>query len=752
MNNLCQFALTKNGSVNYLKIPASESQGLGLTNPTIFYDKETKKLLVNIRHVQYALYHSEGEQKFQTPWGPLAYLNPEDDVTLTTKNYLCELDPYTLQVDEWNLVDTKDLDVQPLWEFVGLEDARLVKWNSHLFLSGVRRDTTTNGVGRIELSTVENFKEVSRSRIEPPAESYCEKNWMPVEDLPYHYVKWTSPTEVVKVSSDIYPNNDTRKGGATSETVVLKEQTVKLPRDIRGGSQVICIGDYRVAVTHEVDLWQNEQNRKDAQYYHRIIVWDKDWNIVHTSQEFKFLTGHIEFSCGMALVEENIMITFGFQDSTAYILSLPVSAFEEFLGFDFGMALSENTVSGSTPAKLRALIQEPLNPEVNFDLGEYYFKHGHFSSALSFYLRAAEYGSEKNLVYKSLLLVAKSLSSLGRRTTTELGLWLNALSFDPEMPAAYFHLSQYWERMGNHHMAYSYAVMGLDRLSHKEGGMHEICDVKAYQLYFQKAVSAWWIGKGSESREIFFALADNADRMTEEYRQMVQKNITSLGSGPDPFVPYFKGYHEKLKFKFEGSEKIEKNFSQTYQDMFVLAALNGKSDGFYLEIGAADPFKGSNSALLESLGWKGTSVEILEHEVAKFKSSRKNEILHADATTIDYNTMLFGREVVDYLQVDCEPPATTFKILKMLPFDTTKFGVITYEHDYYADVSKKYRQLSRDFLTKKGYVLVAGNIAPDHKSCYEDWWVHPDLIAPEVIDMLKDPDKPVLCVKDYMLN
>lgn len=65
MNNLCQLALQKGGSVNYLILPANMTEGLGLTNPSILI--HDGYYLLNLRHVQYALYHSEGEQKFQTP-------------------------------------------------------------------------------------------------------------------------------------------------------------------------------------------------------------------------------------------------------------------------------------------------------------------------------------------------------------------------------------------------------------------------------------------------------------------------------------------------------------------------------------------------------------------------------------------------------------------------------------------------------------------------------------------------------------
>ena len=98
----------------------------------------------------------------------------------------------------------------------------------------------------------------------------------------------------------------------------------------------------------------------------------------------------------------------------------------------------------------------------------------------------------------------------------------------------------------------------------------------------------------------------------------------------------------------------------------------------------------------------------------------------------------FGK-TIDYLQIDCEPAENTFTALKKIPFDEYKFAVITFEHDYYKEVldgvtDKKVRERSREFLISKGYILVAGDIAPDYINSYEDWWVHPELVPAEVRD------------------
>lgn len=733
-NNICKTALLRGGEVVPLIIPTEYSKGTGLTNPSIL--KTNGKLLLNIRQVGYALYHSEENQKHQSPFGPLVYLHPEDDKTLTTRNFLCELDNKTLEVKDFKEVDTTKLDVKPLWEFVGLEDARLVNWDKKLLMTGVRRDTTPNGEGRMEISEMEGHKEISRYRIEPPTEgAYCEKNWMPILDMPNHYVKWCNPTEIVEVN---------RKTGK-SKTVKLVEQDVKLPRDLRGCSQVVKYKDYWVCITHEVDLWWNEQGNKDSHYYHRFIVWDKDWNMVHYSDGFKFMDARIEFCCGLHIEGDEMYIPFGFQDSAAYILKMTTDIFEEMVG------MKKPTTSYNTIPKaglVNTYINNPKIASSNYSLGVHYYKLGQFASALSFFLRAAELEGSENMTYECLLFIAKSLQRLGKRETTELALWYNAMRYKPNRPEAYLFLSQYYEVREKWSASQTYARIGLEFKDNNETLNLELGYEHHYQLEFQNAICCWNLGQGTEARDRFRKLGFSNYPINKYYKDLIQTNIASLGSSGDPFLPYDNSLSKRLRFKFKGYDKIDRNFSQTYQDMFVLSMLDGKTDGHYLEIGSADPYKGSNTALLEQLGWSGTSLEILEEEVDKFRNHRKNPVVLCDATQYDFS-YLTG--VVDYLQIDCEPPATTFEILLNLPLDKCDFKVITYEHDHYTDMTSKYRELSRLYLLSKGYKLVVGNIAPDDVSCYEDWYVHPKYIKSDILNkMIDDSDKTQNASK-YML-
>jgi len=329
MNNFVKEALKAGGMIKPLIIPSDLTSGTGLMNPSVYNDNG--RILVVVRHVNYTFYHSENKI-FLHPWGPLTYLHPENDLHLRTTNYYCEMDS-NLDINKFFKIDMSKFDTyEPLWEFVGLEDARIFKWGQKLYISGVRRDTTTNGEGRMELSEIEvwadGVKEVSRFRIPPPKDpkSYCEKNWMPILDMPYHYVKWSMPTEVVRVDPTL----------KTCETVAMTDSSTDLRRDLRGGTQVITIGNYRFAMTHEVDLFNSEVGRKDAVYHHRFIVWDKNWNIVKYSKEFFMMDAQVEFSVGMCRYGvDDILITFGFQDNAAYILKTPLKVIEDFLDFSF---------------------------------------------------------------------------------------------------------------------------------------------------------------------------------------------------------------------------------------------------------------------------------------------------------------------------------------------------------------------------------------------------------------------------------
>jgi predicted GH43/DUF377 family glycosyl hydrolase len=321
---LCNLCIESGGFLHPLLLPKEKIIGPSLTNPSVFVNKNNE-ILINLRNINYTLYHSENGV-FEHSWGPLCYLHQENDQRLATNNILCKLDN-NLNIISNNIVDTSFLDEDPLWTFVGLEDARLVEWDNKLYISGVRRDTTTNGQGRMELSEIifKNNKVLEKERIRIPApkadNSYCEKNWMPVLNRPYTYVKWTNSTEVVEVD----PKNK------TCETIILTNYKNINTRDLRGGSQVIFLNNKYLALVHEVNLFRSETGKKNAVYTHRFVVWDQNFELLEVSDSFSFLDAKIEFCCGIAEHKDHLLISFGFQDNAAFLLGMPKNLLGKYL-------------------------------------------------------------------------------------------------------------------------------------------------------------------------------------------------------------------------------------------------------------------------------------------------------------------------------------------------------------------------------------------------------------------------------------
>lgn len=326
--NFVKIALENGGSIHPLIIPSKDLKGPALTNPSIYNDNG--KIIVNLRNINYTLYHSE-LNKYEHHWGPLVYIHPENDLRLRTKNIMCEMTD-DMSIKSYHHIDTSDFPDKEMWEFVGLEDVRIVRWEGKLYICGVRRDTTYNGQGRMELSEIEftenGVKELKQYRIPVPGDdqgdstSYCEKNWMPILDLPFHFVKWTNGTEVVKY------NMETNK----TERVALSEWQDLGCIDLRGGSQILKLDDDRhFCLNHETFLYQSPAGRKDGTYRHRFVVWDKDWKIDKVSKRFSFLGGAIEFAVGMCEYGDDYLMTFGFQDNAAYLLRVPKQVVKNYI-------------------------------------------------------------------------------------------------------------------------------------------------------------------------------------------------------------------------------------------------------------------------------------------------------------------------------------------------------------------------------------------------------------------------------------
>ncbi len=187
--------------------------------------------------------------------------------------------------------------------------------------------------------------------------------------------------------------------------------------------------------------------------------------------------------------------------------------------------------------------------------------------------------------------------------------------------------------------------------------------------------------------------------------------------------------------------RIESN-SQVGQDAFALMVARRQT---YLDIGAGEPVRISNTKSLEDAGWSGILCDI-EHE-ARLRSERRAHAVYGDFFAQDWSDILRGFAPdgrIGYLSLDLEPPSLTLAALIALPLDQVRFDCVTMEHDLYRG-NPAIRSAMRGIMRDCGYDLVAPDVCiggKDGESLpFEDWWVDggltPSHIAAEIAAQIR---------------
>lgn len=456
------------------------------------------------------------------------------------------------------------------------------------------------------------------------------------------------------------------------------------------------------------------------------------------------------------LILQNKYNFFAYNHNFCYQLEI-LSDINSFNGKYSGMYKTWSYNKERIKNLLLRYINNPYNDYNCFYLAREYEKNKQLAVAVSYYLKCADFTNYNELRYECLIRISLCFCGMGDRGSKESSTLETAISILPNRPEAYNLLSLYHSYRSDWKKGYMYAVLGLENNDTNNYELYYDCSYSDRdKLLFQKAYCGHHIGKFLESVLLYEDIIYD-DLADESIKSISKNNLNDLNIKMGRirnYIVYSKEKYNSLRYKFNGSEDIIKNYSEIYQDMFVLSMCNGKKDGTYLEIGSNDPFLGNNTYLLEKqFNWSGISIDIDNKCVRDFKSYRKNNCLLKNALDVDYSKLLEKYKTIDYLQLDCDPPNITYEILLKIPFDKVKFGVITYEHDYYIDDTKKYRELSRDYLYKMGYKMVVGNISPciDYKP-FEDWWIHPDLIGANIYNSFITDEQDSIFGEDYMLN
>lgn len=181
------------------------------------------------------------------------------------------------------------------------------------------------------------------------------------------------------------------------------------------------------------------------------------------------------------------------------------------------------------------LCDDPFNPEKNFHVAVEYQSINQTASAVSFYLRCAEYGGEDNIyVYNALLKLAQCFDDQNDRVHTVTNCILQAASYMPNRPEAYFLMSQFYEHSNNWQECYTWASMGLFNEFPSSWKRDKYAPLPAdigyrgaYCLEFEKAIAGWWVGRNEESTNLLLKLYKMD--IAPEYKGAVKSNLERIG-------------------------------------------------------------------------------------------------------------------------------------------------------------------------------------------------------------------------------
>ncbi len=219
-----------------------------------------------------------------------------------------------------------------------------------------------------------------------------------------------------------------------------------------------------------------------------------------------------------------------------------------------------------------------------------------------------------------------------------------------------------------------------------------------------------------------------------------------------------KYFRESIKQRVsETLRDVERSPSQAGQDLFVLMHSGFKRNGFFVEFGAADGIRHSNTQLLEeAYGWRGILAEPARYahsalstnrncvidkrcvwhstgEQLEFSETESNQLstistfVDADShsaarkkarkysvDTVSLMDLLIEHDApkhIDYLSVDTE--GSEFEILKAFDFSAYDVAIITCEHNFTPQRERIHALLSAAGYERKFQKL----------SMMDDWYI-----------------------------
>ena len=266
-----------------IKYPYPEITGYNPSSAS--YLKHNGKHLLSTRYVNY----------WNTANG--AYLFYEGNNIINTKNIFSELDENLIPIFYCEM-DESSIDLPRHDTYSrGIEDVRLYVDGSENRVKYIATTVGYHGTGGNRM-VIGNYdyetKTYSDSRIiQPPTDTWCEKNWVPMPGSKQKFVYKWAPMEIGEITEE---NNQLR-------IVHRYEDTMNIPlfSKMKGSAPFVEISECEL-----IGVIHFSEETRPRHYFHMLVVLDREtFKPVRYSEPFVFENIGIEFCIGFDVSIEN---------------------------------------------------------------------------------------------------------------------------------------------------------------------------------------------------------------------------------------------------------------------------------------------------------------------------------------------------------------------------------------------------------------------------------------------------------------
>jgi hypothetical protein len=300
---------------NYPNINENEIQYLNSSASYIYFQG---KHILNTRFVNYS-YTDEGLYSIRDKYN-----------ILHTKNVYSILNEDTFIPNEYKEMMDSSIELNSTNCYShGLEDIRLFEYNGKICFISTNVNYSTNGKNRMLIGeyNIEKLSYDNCKVLEPPTDTYCEKNWIPIiktianggdhnennnddnnkkrEEL-YFIYSW-SPMQIGKIGED----------GKTLEIVQQYEISKPIFKKVRGSSVFIDDGDTLLGIVHF------SEEMKPRHYFHMFVRLEKDtFKPISYSKPFCFQHYGVEFCLGFTMKKDEYIFWISKKDNDTVMVSI----------------------------------------------------------------------------------------------------------------------------------------------------------------------------------------------------------------------------------------------------------------------------------------------------------------------------------------------------------------------------------------------------------------------------------------------